>query len=156
MNKLTYLFLGWWNSCYHWSMAIYAGTGRPKAYVNLANMDTEIKTLIKTLVPGLVGAGVVAQLLFAVLMIWNSQGTLSPPSMKVEESESLYLELLQQKPPQEPPRIPTLDFNAGLRTAENGTGGGPSHLDVVAARKGQGTPLLTSKHSFEGEIPKEG
>lgn len=137
-------------------MAIYAGIGRTKAYVDLANMDTEIKTLIKTLVPGLVGAGVVTQLLFAVLMIWYSQGTLSPPSMKEEEPETLYLELLNQKPPLEPPRIPTIDFDAGLRTAENGTGGGPRHLDVVAAHKGQGTPLLTSQHSLEGEIPKKG
>lgn len=98
-------------------VAIYAGVGRTKAYVDLANMDTEIKTLIKTLVPGLVGAGVVTQLLFGVLMIWYSQGTLSPPSMKEEEPETLYLEKLKQKPPQEPPRIPTIDFDDGLQMA---------------------------------------
>lgn len=156
MNKLTYRFLGWWNSCYHWSMAIYVGTGRTRAYIDLANMETDIKTLIKTLVPGLVGAGVLAQLLFAVLMIWYSQGTLIPPSMKEEEPESMYLGLLEQKPPQETPRIPTLDFVDGLQTAENGTGGSARYLDFVAGDQGQVTPLLTSQHSLEGEDPKKG
>lgn len=143
MNKLTYLFPGWWNSCYHWSMAIYAGTGRTKAYIDLVNMETEIKTLIKTLLPGLVGAGVGVQLLFALGMIWYSQGTLSPPSMHEEEPESLYMGLLNQDLQQGPPRIPTLDFVSDQRMAENGTGGGPILLGVVAGHEGQGIPLPT-------------
>lgn len=145
MNKLTYLFPGWWNSCYHWSMAIYAGTGRTKAYIDLVNMETEIKTLIKTLLPGLVGAGVGVQLLFALGMIWYSQGTLSPPSMHEEETESLYMGLLNQDLQQGPPRIPTLDFDFvnDQWMAENGTGGGAIPLGVVAGHEGQGTPLLT-------------
>lgn len=147
MNILTYLFPGWWNSCYHWSMAIYAGTGRTKAYIDLVNMDTEIKTLIKTLLPGLVSAGVGVQFLFAVGMIWYSQGTLSPPSMQEDEPERLYMGLLDQNLTQNlhkgPPRIPTLDFTNNLRMAENGIGGGARPLGVVAEHEGQGIPLLT-------------
>lgn len=143
MNKLTYLFPGWWNSCYHWSMAIYAGTGRTKAYIDLVNMETEIKTLIKTLLPGLVGAGVGVQLLFAVGMIWYSQGTLSPPTMQEDEPERLYVGLLNQNLRTEAPRIPTLDFITGLGMAENGISGGARPVGVVAGHEGQGIPLLT-------------
>lgn len=123
-------------------MAIYAGTGRTKAYIDLVNMETEIKTLIKTLLPGLVGAGVSAQLLFAVGMIWYSQGTLSPPSMQEEEPERLYVGLLNQNLRKGPPRISTLDFVTDLRMAENGIGGARP-LSVVAGHEGQGIPLLT-------------
>lgn len=124
-------------------MAIYAGTGRTKAYIDLVNMETDIKTLIKTLLPCLVGAGVGIQLLFAVSMIWYSQGTLSPPSMQEEEPESLYVRLLNQNLRKAPPRISTLDFVTDLRMAENGTGGGAGPLGVVAGHEGQSTPLLT-------------
>lgn len=140
MNKLTCLFPGWWNSCYHWSMAIYAGTGRTKAYIDLVNMETEIQTLIKTLLPGLVGAGVGVQLLLALGMIWYSQGTLTPPSMHEEEPEGLYVRLLNQKLRRGPPRISTLDFVADLWMAENGNGSGARASGVVA---GQGIPLHT-------------
>lgn len=141
MNKLTYLFPGWWNSCYHWSMAIYAGTGRTKAYIDLVNMETEIQTLIKTLLPGLVGAGVGVQLLLALGMIWYSQGTLSPPSMHGEEPEGLYVRLLNQKLRRGPPRVSTLDFVTDLRMAENGNGSGARRLGVVVGQEEQGIPL---------------
>lgn len=143
MNKLTYLFPGWWNSCYHWSMAIYVGTGRTRAYIDLVNMETEIKTLIKTLLPGLVGAGVGVQLLFAVGMIWYSQGTLRPPSMHEEAPERLYVGLLNQNLRKGPPRISTLDFVADLRMAENGIGDGAWPLGVLAGHGGQGIPPPT-------------
>lgn len=130
--KLTYLFPGWWNSCYHWSMAIYAGIGRTKAYIDLVNMETEIKTLIKTLLPGLVGLGVSFQLLSAIGMIWFSQGTLRPPTMQEEEPERLYVGLLHKAPP----RISTLNFVTGLRKAENGNSGG-WQLGVVAEHEEQ-------------------
>lgn len=110
-------------------MAIYVG--RTKAYIDLVNMENEIKTLIKTLVPGLVGSGVSIQLLFAVGMIWFSQGTLRPPTMQEEEPERLYVGLLYQNPQKGPPRISTLSFVTDLRSAENGNiGGGP--LGLVA------------------------
>lgn len=115
-------------------MAIYAGTGRTKAYINLVNMETEIKTLIKTLLPALVGVGVGLQLLFALGMIWYSQGALRPPSMRDEEPESLYVGLLNQSLP---PRISTLGFVADLRVVENGLG----PLYNVAGRGGQDDPL---------------
>lgn len=118
-------------------MAIYAGTGRTKAYIDLVNMETEIKTLIKTLLPALVGVGVGLQLLFALGMIWYSQGTLRPPSMRNEEPENLYVGLLNQRLPQGAPRISTLDFVADLRVAENGLG----PLYIVAGRGGQDIPL---------------
>lgn len=120
-------------------MAIYAGTGRTKAYIDLVNMQTEIKTLIKTLLPSLVGTGVGVQLLFAVGMIWYSQGTLRPPSMQEEEPERLYVGLLNQNLRKGPPRISTLDFVTDLRMAENGIGGSARPLGVVAGHGGQGT-----------------
>lgn len=118
-------------------MAIDAGIGRTKAYIDFVNMENEIKTLIKTLLPGLVGLGVSIQLLLAVGMIWFSQGTLRPPTMQEEEPETLYVGLLYQSPHKGPPRIstleriPTLSFVADLRSAENGNISGGS-LGVVA------------------------
>lgn len=118
-------------------MAIDAGIGRTKAYIDLVNMENEVKTLIKTLLPGLFSLGVSIQLLLAVGMIWFSQGTLRPPTMQEEEPEKLYVGLLYQSPRKGPPRIstleriPTLGFVADLRSAENGDIGGGS-LSVVA------------------------
>lgn len=118
-------------------MAIYVGTGRTKAYVDLINMEKDIKTLIETLLAGLVGLGVGIQLLFAVGMIWFSQGTLRPPTMQEEEPEKLYVGLLYQSFHQGPPRISTLDFVTELRWAESGNSGGGRNLGVVAEHEEQ-------------------
>lgn len=82
-------------------MAIYAGTGRTKAYVDLVNMKTDIKLLIKTLLPVLVGVGVCSQLFVALGMIWYSQGSIRPPKMQEEEPERVYEGLLYQSLPQQ-------------------------------------------------------
>ncbi len=81
---------GWWNSCFHWSMALDTSIGRNNAYVDLVNMKTQIHQLIRGALPRFVAVGVASQLIFAVLMIWYCQGTLQPPNMKDTELESLY------------------------------------------------------------------
>lgn len=113
-------------------MAIDPGIGRTKAYIDFVNMENEIKTLVKTLLPGLVGLGVNIQLLLAFSMVWFSQGTLRPPTMQEEEAARLYVGLLYQSHEGQP-RISTLErmstrsFITDLRNAENGnTGDGSS------------------------------
>lgn len=83
---------GWWNSCYHWSMALQYGND--KAYVDLLDMKVEILWLMKKPFPIAMGFGAAAQITLTFTMICYAQGGLKLPQMDEKDADAYFTELL--------------------------------------------------------------
>jgi hypothetical protein len=94
----TILFLlsawnGWWNSCYHWSMALQLG--KDKAYIDLVGMKGQILWLMKKPFPIAMALGTAAQIALAFTMIWYAQGGAEPPAMDEKDAEAYFTRILE-------------------------------------------------------------